>query len=76
MKPSKELEKLAEDLMRVTFKAIEEHSTKGKVGIALGKEYKTTSDSLNEKFKEEGLSSMELHDLLMKASDRVTKGEQ
>ena len=76
MKPSKELEKLAEDFMRVTFKAIDEHSTTGKVDIALGKEYKTISDSLNEKSKEEGLSSMELHDLLMKASDRVTKGEQ
>lgn len=76
MKPSKELEKLAEDLMRVTFKAIDEHSATGKVGIALGKEYKTISDSLNEKSKEEGLSPMELHDLLRKASDRVTKGKQ
>jgi hypothetical protein len=76
MKPSKELEKLTEDLMRVTFKAIEEHSTKGKVDIALGKEYKTISDALNEKSIEEGLSPMELHDLLLKASDQVTKGKQ
>lgn len=76
MKPSKELEKLAEDVMRVTFRVIEEHSTTGKVGIALGKEFKTLKDSLDEKSIEEGLSPTELCNLLMRASDRVTKGKQ